>query len=175
VDGVVSALTRLQVGWLRNHSLISDRSKRFFSSSVCPDQLLSLHSILFSGYQELFPWSYSHLGGMTDHSPHVMRRLRMSGAIPPHISLYGLHSKNITLTFTFTEDLECCKWLALCCWYTKTLSAILKRLQKCRWCIRQKWSGKNVSCLYVAEEKPEWTEYHVVLMLGPIIPIILLF
>jgi len=49
------------------------------------------------------------------------------------------------------------------------------KLQKCGWCTRQE--KERQKCLYMVEKKPEFTKYllDVVLMLGPIIPIILLF
>jgi hypothetical protein len=41
----------------------------------------------------------------------------------------------------------------------------------------RKWRDKSASSLYMVEKKPELTKYHldVVLILGPIIPIIVLF
>jgi hypothetical protein len=58
--GSVNVVTKLLIGWLKNHGLIPGRGKRTISSLKCPDWHWGPPSLLFNGYWKCFPpWGKS--------------------------------------------------------------------------------------------------------------------
>jgi hypothetical protein len=71
---------------------ITGRSKGFFLSSRCPDQLWGASSLLFKGYREFFPGGKARPGRDADHSPRLVPRSRMSRSytFSPRWRLHGI-------------------------------------------------------------------------------------
>jgi hypothetical protein len=80
---VVCIVTRLWAGIPRNSGSIPGRGKRFIISVQRADRLSVPYFRLFCGYWSIFsPRQNGRLAKLTTH-PHLVSRLRMSGAIPP--------------------------------------------------------------------------------------------
>ena len=79
-DSIVSVVTGLQAGWLRNHGSIPGRDKRFFSSNRT-DQLWGPPNLLINEKQGLLPQSKVARGMKLTSHLQVVPRVRMCGAV----------------------------------------------------------------------------------------------
>jgi hypothetical protein len=81
-DSLVSIMNRLQAGKSRNRVSIPERDKKVLSSLKSPDLLWCPPTLLFSGYQRLFP-RYKAPEHEGDHSLPATAKVNNKWCFPP--------------------------------------------------------------------------------------------
>jgi hypothetical protein len=86
---------------LRNCGLIPDRRKRYLSSQKHPNRLWIPSKLLFSGYQELFPWEVWQQWCEANQSSPSGVDVKMSVAIMSTSANAYVTDTGTVLTFTW--------------------------------------------------------------------------